>query len=238
ALQDVNESTDAFESRETTELLDTVELPEVNKEEVSGDGIVEDSVENIAENIIVAIPLPAGIKVPIISDKPIGQYPRVIRRLKYEYSENYKKRGVLHKSMGQIPELNTPQNTGNRKDLFSQIKEASIRMDFLYSFIQNYENNNVIPAHDTVWPKEIEEEKPQLVTMDQLQQKRTLLLNGNYKDNNQLLFQQIKKADKENPMPDGPKRETIKLRITNRNSEILIIDNKILEIHKNAGKTK
>ena len=69
-LPDVNELLNSLESPDIIELLDTVELPVVNEEKDS----VENSVENIAENIVVEIPLPVETKVPIISDKPCLLY--------------------------------------------------------------------------------------------------------------------------------------------------------------------
>jgi len=236
-LPDVNESTDAFESLETTELLDTVELPEVNKEEVSGDGIVEDSVENIAENIVVEKPLPVGTKVPIISDKPLGQYPKVIRRLKYEYSELYKARGISHKNMTAVPELNTPDNNKLRSGYLQGMKDISLRMDFLYMHIKEYEDKNIIPAEELIWPKPKADDAV-VVDAPSLSKRRQNLLNANYKDRNVLRFQQIKKADKENPLPEGPKRESIKLRMQYRLVEINKIENQLLQIQKDALKTK
>ena len=71
-----------------------------------------------------------------------------------------------------------------------------------------------------------------------LSKRRRILLNANYKDKNVLRFQQIKKADKENPLPEGPKRERIKLRMQNRLEEINKIETQLLEIQKDAANTK
>jgi hypothetical protein len=215
------------------ESSDAKELPKVNEGKVSGDGIVEDSVENI----VVVIPLSGKTKIPIISDKPLGQYPKVIRRLKYEYSELYKARGINHKNMTAVPELNTPDNNKLRSGYLQQMKDISLRMDFLYMHIKEYEDKNIIPAENIIWPVVVTEPEPELESVKQLTHKRSLLLNGNYKDNNQLRFQQIKKADKDNPMPDGPKKEKIKLRVKKRESEILAIDNKLIEIEKRDAGT-
>jgi hypothetical protein len=201
------------------------ELPVVNEEEVSGETHVSEILQ------------PDGIKVPLISDKPLDQYPKVIRRLKYEYSELYKARGISHKNMTAVPELNTPDNNKLRSRFLQGMKDISLRMDFLYMHIKEYEDKNIIPAEDIIWPKPKADDSV-VVDAPSLSKRRQNLLNANYKDRNVLRFQQIKKADKENPMPEGPKREKIKLRIQKRDSEILFIDNQIIEIQKNAGETK
>jgi hypothetical protein len=209
------------------ESSDAKELPVVNEEET--DFSCETPVSEILQ--------PDGIKVPIISDKPLDQYPKVIRRLKYEYSELYKARGISHKNMTAVPELNTPDNNKLRSGYLQQMKDISLRMDFLYMHIKEYENNNIIPAEETIWPKEKADE-PVVVDAPTLSKRRQVLLNANYKDRNVLRFQQIKKADKENPLPEGPKRERIKLRMQNRLEEINKIETQVLEIQKDAANTK
>jgi hypothetical protein len=219
--------------------LDYKNMPDLPDELIDSDP-GKDPLENEDPKSEANPLLPAPIThVPLVSGKPIDEYPSVIRRIKYEYSELYRKRGVFHQSMGKIPEPNTPGNTKERKMQFDQLKEISARMDFLYTFILDYENNTVIPAENIIWPVAQTEPVPEPESVKQLTHKRSLLLNGNYKDNNQLLFQQIKKADKANPMPDGPKKEKIKLRVKKRESEILAIDNKLIEIEKkDADKTE
>lgn len=224
---DVNEMSNALES------LDTIELSEINEGEDSGEDSVSDLGEKISENFSVKIPIPVGAKVPLISDQPIGQYPKVIRRIKHEYSELYKARGISHKNMVAVPELNTTENNKLRAEYLQQIKDAAIRMDFLYLHLKEYEDKNIIPAEETIWLKE-----PAIdaLSMDAptLSKRRLILLNANYKDNNQLRFQQIKKADKENPLPEGPKREKIKLRMQKRLEEVNRIEIQLIELQKNA----
>ena len=45
-----------------------------------------------------------------------NQYPRVIRRLKYEYSDLYNKRSQLHNAMQKVEQTNTDANNKKRCD--------------------------------------------------------------------------------------------------------------------------
>ena len=174
--------------------------------------------------------------VPLVSAQPIGQYPKVIRRLKHEYAELYKTRGIKHKEMTAVPDVNSADNNKLRADYLQDIKDASVRMDFLYVHIKAYESKNIIPAEDIIWPKPKTDELLTATAPD-LSKRRQTLLNANYKDKNLLRFQQIKKADNESPLPDGPKRERIKLRMQKRLHEINRIENQLVEIEKNANQT-
>jgi len=174
--------------------------------------------------------------VPLVSAQPIGQYPKVIRRLKHEYAELYKARGIKHKEMTAVPDVNSADNNKLRADYLQDIKDASARMDFLYAHIKAYESKNIIPAEDIIWPKPKTDERLTATAPD-LSKRRQTLLNANYKDKNLLRFQQIKKADNDNPLPEGPKREKIKLRMQKRLHEINRIENQLVEIEKNANQT-
>src|SRR6056297_328159 len=69
--------------------------------------------------------------IPLVSENPPGDYPKIIRRLKYEYSNLYTNRSLLHKKMRSIDEKNSPVNMKNRAMLLQQIKELSGQMDHL-----------------------------------------------------------------------------------------------------------
>jgi hypothetical protein len=173
------------------------------------------------------------VKNPVSTDKHLGQFPKVIRRLKHEYSELYNKRSVKHKKMADIPELNTSQNNEVRAELLAEIKSISARMETLHFYLKEYETNHIIPDVDAIWPGK-EKTEPAIPDKATLKKQRTNLLNANYKDKNRLNYQNTKIGEKENPMPKGPKRETIKLRIKNRLEAISKIEYQLLERAENA----
>jgi len=169
-----------------------------------------------------------GKRIPIITDVKLLQYPKVIRRLKMEYQEDYQERSITHKKMREVPEANTPANMQTRADYLSQIKVLSKRMDYLYAFIGNYESNKVVPLEEEVWPPENDNLLPE--NIDALKKIKKNLQTSNVKDNNLLVFQQKTKAEKESPMQPGPRRKKIELRIKKREGDIKVIDLKILEL--------
>jgi len=163
----------------------------------------------------------------------LTQFPKIIRRIKHEYSELYNKRSILHRQMAAIPDVNSVDNNKQRSELFAEIKKLSKRMDFLFEQVKLYEKDNIIPSEDTVW---IKPDIPinQQTDVALLTKKRTNLVKVNYKARNLLLYQQIGKAEMENKMPDGPKRQQIELQIKERNEKIEKIDLRLKEIHSIA----
>lgn len=169
-----------------------------------------------------------GKRIPVVSDVSLLQYPKTIRRLKMEYQENYQHRSIQHKKMREVPKANTPENNQTRADYLKNIKETSARMDYLYKFIENYENNKVVPLEEEVWPPEKDLELPN--DIKGLKRMKQNLQTSNVKDNNLLLYQQKTKADKEKPMPAGAKRTKIELRIKRREENIELINEKLVTL--------
>lgn len=177
-------------------------------------------------------PAAAKQKAPPVPDEPAGQYPKIIRRLKMEYQEQYTARGLLHKKMKAVPAENSPKNMETRAIWLKDMKAISAKMDFLYGFIERYEKTGVVPLEEEVWPKKEKKrpapEKP--MTADELKKRKKNLQSSNTKDRNQLLYQKNRKGRRENPMPDGPKRKKLELRIKKREQEIEEIEMKIVEL--------
>lgn len=200
-----------------------------------------DGVETEPEKFIQQIPKytrpladePAGDKifVPLVSKIPLDQYPKVIRRLKYEYQEQYQQRSILHKEMCKISEENTLNNMTARANLLEEIKVISGKMDYLYCFIGEYEKNGTIPLEEIVWPPTKETPVFELPNdVEELRKLKKNLQTSNTKERNRLLYQQTSKAAKENPIPAGPKRQKYEMKIKKREAEILAIDTKIVEL--------
>jgi hypothetical protein len=197
------------------------------------DGIVPKTINVLAQPTLIVSDLPAapsdpGKRIPIITDVILLQYPKVIRRLKMEYQEAYQERSILHRKMSEVPEANTTSNQQTRADYLSEIKSLSLRMDYLYAFIANYENKKVVPLEEEVWPTNTGNVLPDDIAS--LKKIKKNLQSNNTKDNNLLLFQQKTKADKEKQMQPGPRRKRIELRIKKREADIEVIDLKILEL--------
>jgi len=155
------------------------------------------------------------------------QYPKIIRRLKYEYSNLYNERSILHKKMGYIPQNNTSQNMNDRSNLFQEIGKISAKMELIHHFTQQYEKDGTIPEEKEVWP--VKKENPLPKDPDELKKIKKNLQSSNSKDNNRLNYQDTKKHEKLNPIPPGPKRQKIEKRIKSRLSEIQEIEQKLID---------
>jgi hypothetical protein len=163
-----------------------------------------------------------------------NQYPKVIRRLLYETSNLYKKRSMLHTDMRKTEITNSEKFDDLRAGLLAQIKSISKKLDFYYPFIETYKKTGIAPVEEAIWPvaKPTEPENPK--TLEQLKKIKWSLHRDNAKDRCKLLYQQRTKAEKENPMPQGPKRDAVELRLKLREQKMAEITNQITAL-ENAG---
>ena len=185
----------------------------------------------VKEKLVYGPALPPDQEPELYEVRPDGQYPDVIRRIKYEFSELYTRRSILHKNMAAIPAENNTANMNARSGMLEEIKKLSIRMDVLYLHLKAYEDNGAVPAEAELWPKpKATEQLPQ--EPDKLKLMKKNLQTANTKDRNLLQYQQQQKASSDAPMPDGPKRKKIILRIKEREKQIAEIDEKLLKIYE------
>lgn len=166
--------------------------------------------------------------------EPSNQYPAIIRRLKYEYSDLYNKRSVMHKQMGAVPAENNQANMNQRAMLLAKIKETSERMDYLYTFEQAYFDKGIVPIEEEIWPPEEKaEEMP--TDAEGLKKLKKNLQTYNSKARNVLLYQSKIKTEQEHPMPKGPKRQRVELAIKRREEMIEEIERRLFELERNGN---
>ena len=156
-----------------------------------------------------------------IKNDDANQYPRIIRRLKYEYSELYNKKSVLHSEMRNIDSANTAQNNKQRAALLTEIKSISKQLSFYYGFLAKYEVTGVIPDEAEIWPPKEEPAPEKPKSLPELKKIMWSLRRENSKDNFRLIYQQRTKAEKENPIPKGPQRDAIELRMKLRETKLV-----------------
>lgn len=185
------------------------------------------------------IPPPETIKPKIhskiLDDKNIDSYPPVVRRIIHEYSELYNKRSQLYKNMTSVPETNTAENTEKRAAFLSDIKSTTSRMDLLYNNLELFKNENITPDENILWPAP---EETKVLSIDDLKKRRSVLVGLNYKLNNRLKYNSNKKQAEENPMPEGVKKEELKVKIKEHNQEIASLDELIIKALNDASETK
>jgi hypothetical protein len=160
--------------------------------------------------------IPSETSFPSEQKKNSGdenQYPRVIRRLKYEYSNLYNKRSQLHKNMRNVEQTNTEKNNELRSGFLIEIKSISKQLEFYYGFLEKYETAGTIPEETEIWPPAKKQEPEEPKTYPELKKLMWSLKSEQSKDGFRLLYQQRTKAEKENPMPQNSKRKAIELRM-------------------------
>ncbi len=189
---------------------------------------VQPTAENPAEKQASEPPVP---QPSYALQDDLDQYPHIIRKIKYQYSDLYKQRSLKHKDMRTIPHVNTEGNVLKRAALLGRIKELSARMDHLHRFIKDYETSGTIPPEEIVWPAEPKLKAAQLPDdAAELRKMKKNYQSANSRDNNLLMYQIKTKAENIMPMPKGPKRTKIEYRIKQRNRVIEQIDNKIIQM--------
>lgn len=165
-------------------------------------------------------------------------YPDIIRRVIHEFYALMKERRTLHAKASTI-EGNEALQVSERKDLFDKVESISERMDFLWTVKTRFEQQNETPSEDifkatepdTDVDNDNDDEKiPEKATIEEL---KKLKKNANTKlirARNMLDYQQVKKADSSNPMPEGPKRAKYQKKVDALNNLIERISYKIVEL--------
>ena len=167
--------------------------------------------------------------VPVQDEEGLRQYPKIIRRIKYEYADKYKERSLLFKNMAAVPHANTLLNMEQRANYLKQIHEVNNRMDFLYEFVIAYDKRKSIPTEEIVWP--VKKDKNKLPeNIEDLRKMKKNLQSSNTKSKNILNYQTKQKQNKMKPVPPGPYRTELKLQISKREKTILAIQNLLAQM--------
>jgi len=159
-----------------------------------------------------------------------NEYPPIIRRVVHEYASLFQERSRLHQVMTGMPESNAETVRQKRAELFDMIKSLSSRLELLFQAKTLYDSKGVLPQEEILFPVIQEPAQIDLQTLDQetLKKRKKNLQNGNSKDQFMLDYQSQESKAIKNPMPEGPKRIKILYRISQRNKQILEIENALL----------
>lgn len=157
---------------------------------------------------------------PIKPEKP-KELPNSVKRVIHEAKELLNERTELHGKLSAIPEDNAPDNIKARKVILEEIKILSDRMEVLFFAKDDYFKNGTLPDIRKLFPK-YEDKKPAPKKLDgaELMKKKKNLESSLAKDRNLLKYQNKTKLQKENPMPNGPKRQVIADRVKDKEKEL------------------
>lgn len=158
-----------------------------------------------------------------------NQYPKIIRRILHEYRDWYTKRSITYKKMADVEQTNSPSNMEARAAFLDEINTITERMDFIYKFIIAYQTNQTIPEENKVW-QPVHDKNKLPDDIDSLRKMKKNMQSANSKDRNFLLYQNDTKQKKEIPLPEGPKKKELILRIKKRERIVIRIDVKLLKL--------
>ena len=169
-----------------------------------------------------------------IATKPLEEYPLVMRRVILEYAELFQERSQLHTVMGRLPESNTEAVCAKRAELFNLIKSISDRLELLFVTQEAFAKDGTIPLEAELFPPAAEPvaevtADTTLMDEDSLKKQKKNLQSGNSKDQTILDYQANERTEVKKPMPNGPKRTKIEMRIAERNIRIEEIEVALLK---------
>lgn len=155
-----------------------------------------------------------------------NNFPPLIVKMKKEIEQLSIKRSRLKSDLNKVGDENTTEQTALRKSYGDQIAQLSERLDFIAPRKEDFFKKGILPNEDEIYPKPASEEE---LTGIKLVKRERALVSSLTKDRNKLKYQQQTKADKENPMPKGPKRQKVEIRTKEKEIELESIRKKIEE---------
>lgn len=185
---------------------------------------------------IIRQELPVSSDLPdsdeIVVSKPLFEYPLIIRRVINDYAELFQERSKLHTTMAEMPESNADSICIKRAELFDVIKSISARLEELYTAKSEFEQKGIIPDETELYPtmkKEYSDTNllPDL-SVEDLKKHKKNLQSSNSKDMAILDYQSKERKEVKTPMPAGPKRIKIEMRIADRKKQIQEIEMALL----------
>lgn len=169
--------------------------------------------------------------------KKFDEMPRVIQLLIRTFADSYKQRAILHRQMSDIPEDNSQENMDKRSQLSAQIDYLSEVMDKINVWKEAYDKGSSLPDADEMAsilnPNTDEskknkstEEDDKIASMDEntLKIRHHSIQNQITRKENQIKYQSPSKKDKDNPMPECPKRLKLQKQIENLKVELEKVD--------------
>lgn len=170
-----------------------------------------------------------------------NQLPASIRKIIYTISDDYKARSVLHKQLTELPEDNSEATVAQRKAVTAGIAALSKQMTLLYNLKKKYDVDGTVPTDeemdDAFFDPDSEENKdndegkedlaPLPETKEELKKLRKSEATKLLRARNMLLYQQETKAEKENPMPESPKRVKYETKVSTLEKRVSDIEYKI-----------
>lgn len=174
----------------------------------------------------------------VTDKKKFESMPEIIQIIIRTFGDSYKRRAILHRKMSELAEDNTPELMHERAALSEQIDMLSELMDQLNKYKEAYDADGTLPNLDNVKSdisaaekkpetksnKDIDAEAIAKMDAKQLQTRHHSIVNQITRKENQIKYQSMSKKEKENPMPDCPKKLKLEKQISNLSAELEKVD--------------
>ena len=175
------------------------------------------------------------------------EVPESVASVVARYAEAYKRRDILHKQLAELPEDNSEDTMASRKALVEEIEECSNIMETLYPKYETYIQKGKEPELESLEnseesskngeesskngdesSKDSERDNAEVPlegkSKEELQKLRKSVAAKISKANNMLQYQQEKKGETPNPMPECPKRVKYETKIQKLSKELEAIE--------------
>lgn len=163
------------------------------------------------------------------------QVPETVADIISRYADAYKRRDVLHKQMAELPEDNTEETMAKRKELAAELELLSATMEELFPKYKAYmeEGKEPEPSENGDESSKDDENSTEDDTAavslegkskEELQKLRKNVVSKISKAKNMLQYQQGRKADVPNPMPECPKRVKYETKIQKLEKQLETIE--------------
>jgi hypothetical protein len=177
-------------------------------------------------------PVAAKPSAPVKKADPVI-YPPEVEKVKTEYAELYNLRAKQHGLLTEVTPDNAPENIKKRKTLTDSIAQISQRLELLYAAKEAYFEHGTLPDMDSLFaPAQQTQQKADELPNDvaELKKMKYLLLKSITKAKHMLEYQNEAKQKRPNPMPEGPRRLELTLRVEQRTKEVERIEYKLVEL--------
>jgi hypothetical protein len=178
-------------------------------------------------------------------DENLEFYPGLIKSCITQFRDLYTQRSKMHNQLKKIGEGNSKKETGERAVIMAKIEAASRRMDELWEYIDAYKKNGYLPSEESVNAGKLDLTTVKAKAQVEDTEKSNFVLASDVasltkqsdgwrtkivKAKNRLKYQTETRQEKQNPMPEGPKRIKLERRIERLIQEKLIIDTALAKI--------
>ena len=166
------------------------------------------------------------------SPDPKKQLPPDVEHVIKLLADAYKTRSILHAAMSELPSGNPKQLVLKRKNLSDDINACSNVIDTMFQAKEDYYVNGTIPdiqkLTDSVTGNTTIAPLPDSIEL--LKELKKQIQSKTSKDQFMLEYRQYFKGENPNPMPKGPKRTKIELRLKSHFETLESIDTKLHEL--------